>query len=43
MEFLILKPLGYLLVIALPAKIILAMCSPRVRRVLSTKLWDDPT
>ena len=42
MEFLLFKPLGYLIVIGLPAWLILQIVPEPIARILQTKLWDDP-
>lgn len=39
---LLLKPLGYLLVVVIPAWMIVKISPSGVARILQTKIWDDP-
>lgn len=41
-ELLLIKPVGYLVLIGLPAWLILQIVPEPISRVLKTKLWDDP-
>ena len=42
MEMLLIKPLGYLILVGLPCWLLLQLVPKSVARVLTTKLWDDP-
>lgn len=41
-EVMLIKPLGYLLLVVLPAKLLLAFVPPSWRRVLEYEIWADP-
>lgn len=41
-EAMLIKPLGYAIVVGVPAWIVLQIAPEPVARILKTKIWDDP-
>lgn len=42
MEVLLIKPLGHLLVVGLPAFLLLKLFPESIQAILTTELWADP-
>ena len=42
MEVMLIKPLGYAIIVLLPAWLVLQLVPEWLARILRTKIWDDP-